>query len=426
MNFVSTFLKLRSWKPGALARNTFFASGWQVVRLGLQIAYLIIAARMLGADGYGWFAGTLAMAASFSPLVGFGFGLILVKRVARQPAQFHVYWARNIAAVLFSAPVLMIVVVMLASVLLPEPKRWHVIGLLLFSELLFAPLIVVCANVYQAHEKLGSSTFVHVILNLFRLIASIVLIFVFQQIDVALFGWGYFFATLGATLIAFGLVIKQYGWPVWRLKGMSGELKEGVGFSASLVIGGAQAEFDKTLVLRLSGNESAGLYSVASRVISASTIPVVTFVLAAVPRLFREGESGLQAGARMAKKLLPVLMIYGVVAGLVVYVSAPFIPIIVGTDFSDIANLIQWLCPLPFLYGISLMLLGVLSCAGAQANRIVIEGIVLGLNIGLNFFFIPMLGAKGAVLSLLCSQTVLTIVLVLIVMNKSLNFMPRK
>lgn len=422
MKLFSSFSKLRGWKPGTLARNTFFASGWQVVRIGLQVGYLILAARMLGADGYGWFAGTLAMAASLSPLVGIGFGLILVKQVARQPESFNVYWARNIAAVLISSPVLMVVVTVLAVFLLPEPKEWKIVGLLLLSELLFAPLLVVCANVYQAHEKLGRSTFVHVILNLFRLLASIILILVFEKIDVEIFGWGYFVATLGALLIVFGLTKKEYGWPVWQLKGMIGEFKEAIGFSASLVIGGTQAEFDKALVLRLSGNESAGLYSVASRVISASAIPLSIFVLATVPRLFREGEKGVQAGAQMGKKLLPLLMAYGLAVGGGIYVGAPLIPIILGAEFSEVTDLVRWLCPLPFLYGVSSMLLGVLSCTGAQVNRIVIEGSALGLNIGLNFFFIPMLGAKGAVLSLLCSQTILTTVLVLKLMGRSVKF----
>lgn len=421
MNLFSLWRRLKGWTPGTLARNTFFASGWQVVRIGLQVCYLVIAARMLGADGYGWFAGTLALAASFSPLVGLGFGLILVKQVARQPALFSIYWARNIAAVLLSAPVLMAVVIVLAFFLLPEPKRWQVIGLLLFSELLFAPLIVACANVYQAHEKLGRSTFVHVMLNLFRLIATIVLIFVFENVDVELFGWGYFIATLVAAVVALWLAIKRYGRPTWQLKGMLGELKEGMGFSASLVVGSTQAEFDKTLLLRLSGAENAGVYSVASRVISATTIPLVTFVLAAVPRLFREGERGLHAGAQLAKRLLPPVMVYGVIAGLVVYAGAPLIPLIIGKDFSASVDIIRLLAPLPVLSGVSLMLLGVLSCSGAQANRIVIEGVLLGLNVGLNFILIPLLGAKGAVLSLLCSQTILVVILIAMLMYTPLK-----
>lgn len=399
-------------RSSPIARNTFFASGWQVVRIGLQVCYLVAVARLLGAEGYGWFAGALALAASFSPLVGLGFGLILVKQVARQPASFPVYWARNIVAVLFSAPVLMVLVMALAYFLLPAPKRWQVIGLLLFSELLFAPLIVVCANAYQAHEKLGRSTFVHVMLNLFRLVGTLVLILVFGHVDVELFGWGYFIATLVAAVITLGLAIKKYGRPVWELRGMLGEVAEGMGFSASLVVGSTQAEFDKTLMLRLSSAENAGVYSAASRVISATTIPIVIFALAAVPRLFREGEKGLYAGGQLARRLLPPVMAYGVIAGLAIHACAPLIPLAIGNDFSASVDIIQLMAPLPLLSGVSLMLLGVLSCSGAQAWRVVIEGVLLGLNIGLNLILIPSLGAKGAVLSLLCSQVILAATLI--------------
>jgi O-antigen/teichoic acid export membrane protein len=407
----SSFSKLRGWKPGTLARNTFFASGWQVVRIGLQVGYLILAARMLGADGYGWFAGTLAMAASLSPLVGIGFGLILVKQVARQPESLNVYWARNIAAVLISSPILMFVVTVLAVFLLPEPKEWKIVGLLLLSELLFAPLLVVCTNVYQAHEKLGRSTFVHVILNLLRLLASIVLILVFEKIDVEIYGWGYFVATLGALLVVSVITIKEYGLPVWYLHGMLSEYKEGLGFSVSLVVGSTQAELDKTLVLRMANAESAGIYSVASRVISASIIPLVSFMLAAVPRLFREGEKGVHAGAQLVRKLLAPAIMYGVIAGFAIYVSAPLIPLVLGSEFSDSVDLIRLLAPMPFLSGLSVMLLSAYSCSGAQVERVTIELITLGLSIILNLVLIPTMGAKGAAVAALCTQAALTSVL---------------
>jgi len=60
------FHRLHSWRPGRLARNTVLATFWQGVRIVLQFAYLVLVARMLGAEGYGLFSEVVTEEASWS------------------------------------------------------------------------------------------------------------------------------------------------------------------------------------------------------------------------------------------------------------------------------------------------------------------------------------------------------------------------
>ena len=120
------------WRPGRLARNTLLSTGWQGLRLALQFAYLVLVARLLGVEGYGVFAGSIALAASLSPLVGWGFYMILVQEVSRSPRRFPEFWAKALWAVAVSGPVMAGIMLALAPLLLPVTA----IGPLSYSSLL--------------------------------------------------------------------------------------------------------------------------------------------------------------------------------------------------------------------------------------------------------------------------------------------------
>lgn len=399
--------RLLGWKPGALARNTALATFWQVVRLALQMAYLVLVARILGAEGYGYFAGIVAIAASLSPLAGAGFNLILVKQVSRDPAAFPIYWGRILVAILVSAPLLVGAMGVVAAVLLPGYSEASTVLLVAASELILVPIIAACSNAYQAHERLGASIFNFVFLNLVRLFAVAGLAVCGGKPDLTLFAVAYFAGTAVSAAVSLAAATRSFGRAVRDFRGMPGELWEGLGFSLSGVAGVAHGEIDKTLLLRMGGAATAGTYSVATRVISAAGVPLVAYVLAAAPRLFRAGEGGIAAGGRAARRLLLPVLAYGVCAGGGVFILAALLPRLLGADFVASVPIVRALAPLPMLIGVSNLLLAVLSCSGAQRVRVLLETIALGINVALNVALIPSFGAFGAVGAILVSQLAL-------------------
>jgi O-antigen/teichoic acid export membrane protein len=395
------------WRLGQLASNTALATVWQGIRLIIQIAYLILVARVLGAYGYGVFAGCVALAGSLSPLVGLGFGMILVKEVSRNPASFPAYWAKALLGVFLSAPVFAAAMLLLANVLLPAGGHWQAILLISIAELLAMPLVSVCALAFQAHEQLGRTAFNHVQLNLARLLA-IGLLAQSGSSSIFDFAWTYFGATAFAATLSLVQVSRAFGGPAWRQGTITGRLKEGLSFSLGMIANSAHGEIDKALLLRMDGAATAGTYSAASRVISAASIPIISYVISAVPGLFRAGESGISAGARTAWKLLPPALSYGALAGGGIFVLAELLPILLGDDFSGSVPIVRALAALPLLLGVSNLLLAVLTCSGAQRVRIWLEAVALGVNLVLNVALIPVFGAFGAASAILASQVVLT------------------
>ncbi|HJV93663.1 MAG TPA: oligosaccharide flippase family protein [Azonexus sp.] len=393
-----------SWRPGKLARNTLLATGWQGLRLTLQFAYLVVVARLLGAVGYGTFSGIVALAATLSPLAGAGFGLILVKQVSRYPESFPRYWGKVLTATAFSAPLLILVMGTMAALMLPGTGEMIALLVVGISELLLVPLITACANAYQAHERLGASIFNFVLLNGGRLLSIGTLALYDSQPDLTLFAIAYLAGTALPTAASLTIATRTFGRPITELRGLTSEFREGLGFAASGVTGVAQAEIDKSLLLRLDGALATGTYSVATRIVSAATVPLISFVLAAVPQLFRTGTNGTGGSRQTAGTLLVPVLLYGAVAGGAIYLLAPWLPTILGDEFAGSVSVIRTLALLPSLIGISNLLLAVLSCSGAQPARVKIELLALGLGIGLNIALIPSLGVLGAVYAALASQ----------------------
>lgn len=394
------------WKPGTLARNTVLATAWQAVRLVLQFAYLVLVARVLGVEGYGVFAGTVALAASLSPLVGLGFGVILVKEVSRSPQRFPEFWAKALRAVAVSGPVMVGVMLALAPLLLPVDGHWLVIVLIAAAELLAMPLVATGSQAFQAHERLGRTMFNHVQLNLVRFCA-VALLAVIGQRGFVPFAWAYFGATVAAALLSLGQVGRAFGRPDLTRGGLAGRLREGFGFSLSVVGNTAHGELDKTLLLRLGNAAAAGNYSLANRVVAAATTPLIVYVLAAVPRLFREGEQGTRAAAVLARRLLPPILVYGIAVAAGLVLCAPILPSIFGQGFVEVLALVPWLAPLPLLAGISQLGLNVLTASGRQRTRVGVEALALAVNVALNVALIPQFGALGTALAALASQALL-------------------
>ncbi len=414
LNLKPQFRKLGDISRSLLVRNTLYSTVWQFVRLAVQTFYLVLVVRFLGAQVYGDFAGMVALVTSIAPMAGAGLGVVLVKHVSRNPESLAVYWGRAFIVVAVTAPVLILFVLVISDVLFTGIYNRILLLIIACSEIFLVALINVCVSVFLGKESLGWSTFIHVILNMCRLVGFILLI-ITDMLDIGAFAWNYFFSTLLAGVIIVSLTKSRCGKIRWRLRGVHKDITEGISYASVGFLGIAHAEIDKTLMLKLSNPSDTGVYSAAARIVSAGSLPLVAYILSTVPKLFRMGEHGYVYTVRASLKLLCPAVAYGIIAGLGLYFCAPLFPLILGQDFENSAKLIRWLSPLPLLYGSSNLMLTVLTCTNLQWVRFWVEGTGFGLNILLNISFIPIYGITGPVISLLVSQSVLNLALVLII-----------
>lgn len=348
-----------------------------MARAAIQVAWLVLLARLLGVDGYGTFAGTSAMATAASTLVGVGSGLVMLRNVARDASVFPFAWRRAIRVTTLSGLALVALLPFAMSTLLgPSSPSWVVLMAIGLTELLALPLIIVCSYAFQAHERMGYANFILVIQPIGSLLAVCLASAVPPSSNAAglLVSYAVLHALMAtvAGLVAWWLVRRELA-PGCETSGpaLLPQLREGAGLSVMRVADTVLSSIDKTLVLRLAGAELAGLYTLAYRVASVLAIPANALAMASFPRLAArlEGKDPRAAHAR----LLGLAVCMGILAGVAMWVSAAVLPWLMGPGFEPVADMARGMAATPALIGLSSMACGILLASHRATLRSLVQ-----------------------------------------------------
>ena len=183
--------------------------------------------------------------------------------------------------------------------------------------------------------------------------------------------WGWFY--LGSTVVSCAIAVALTNWklgtPKLELARIPPELKEGFYFGAGLSAQTIYNDIDKTMLASLSTLDATGIYAAAYRVIDVAFTPVKSVIYAAYSNFFRNGKHGIEAGYSYAKRLLPRMIGYSVLAFAGLYLLAPLFPLVIGKEFARTVEALRWLAILPLLKTIHYFLADSLSGAGYQGIR---------------------------------------------------------
>lgn len=386
--------QLISWRPGQLARNTVHAGGWNAVRIGLQAVGLVVMARVLGAEGYGALAGTVALYVTFAQFVGMGSGITLVRQLSRA-GQLHAQLRATQWAYLATGALLFAIAWPLSAWWLGATLSPSTLGLLAAGELVVAPALLPLALRYQAEERMFLSGALLTLAPVARFgaVASAWFLDVHDVAQFAVLYLGWLVATVGVTLLL--------AWPRSKAQTMPppslvATLREGMPYVVSGAATTAGSELDKTLLLRSWGEAVAGQYAAAFRVMQAATLPVNSLILAAAPRLFRRGH---QATRGMSGTLFAATLAYAGVAALFLALFAPLVPVILGTQFAASEALLRGLCFIVVTNCTRQLVTAHLTTLDMQRQRNLIELAGLAASLGLLLMLIPTLGVWGAIIA---------------------------
>ncbi len=161
----------------------------------------------------------------------------------------------------------------------------------------------------------------------------------------------------------------------------------------------------------LSTLDATGIYGAAYRVIDVAFVPVRSVLHAAYSNFFRKGQHGIAASFAYAKRILPRMIGYSVVAFAGLYLLAPVFPLVIGKDFARTVEALRWLALLPLLKTIHYFLSDSVTGAGYQGLRTAAQVFVALLNVGLNFWLIPLYSWRGAAWSSLACDGTLAVVM---------------
>ena len=330
---------------GPIARATIRTSFVLGLRLLVQAGTLLLVARMLEPRQFGAFAGVAALAVILGTLSTFGTHLVLLGEVSREPARRSDVLPYAVPTTLLCGSLLLATYMAICTLALREASVS--VGALVAigaTETLLQPLFGLPAAEQLALGRIARSQLLTTLPLALRLAAAATVCILHPDAPLVAYGYGYFISSLIALAVATANMPGP--WPAigtWRLPNKR-ELREAVGYAALAITATSPAELDKTLAAKLLPLGAAGVYAVGTRVIGATTLPVIAMMLSALPRLFREGHNQPERTTHLLRRIFGAALAYSVALAVLLWFIAPVFVWLFGPKYHGIEHTIHWLC----------------------------------------------------------------------------------
>ena len=166
---------------------------------------------------------------------------------------------------------------------------------------------------------------------------------------------------------------------------------------------------DIVLVKYITGSEAAGIYNVAfSVMVAVYLLPSVIFQKYLMPKIHRWANHDRQRFYQVYREGNIAMLILGLSAMLVVWMSAPWtILFLFGEQYKDAVPLLNILAVCAPILFVAISVGATLATQEHMKRKVKFMGITALLNIVLNIILIPHFGAVGAAITTVCSNLLL-------------------
>lgn len=328
---------------------------WALVGLAgptfLQLVYVVVAARVLGAEMTGNFFLVVSVATIASSFVGVGGGGLVMRYAARDSASAAAAFGRAQAMSFVTFPILLPLVVTGAWFVTKGQIPLWVILLLGASDLLAARMLTTSWSLFIALEEQVRASLLICTMPLARLAAIAITAVGPAEQRLMMFSILYVAASFAVLVGALLYVRSRIGPARLTLRGF--EHRTGASFSMTWLNAALQTESDKLLLGLFVGPTAVAVYGVASRLMDGAAMPPRALKVAFQSRLYREGAAGHAGTFRMTARLLPIAIVYGFLVWIVFWLVSPLALWLFGPDFALLARILPVLGALPLLRAVS-------------------------------------------------------------------------
>jgi O-antigen/teichoic acid export membrane protein len=381
------------------------------LRVVLQAAYFVIIARTLGVKNYGIFVSMTALVGIAAPFVGLGIDILLLKNVAKNRELFREYWGNTLWMILMTGVGLMGLLVIVTPTILPRSISPLLMILVATSDLIFVSISNAAGRAFQAVDRLNISAQINIFMMFAKVVAAFVLANFYPHPNTLDWVNLYLISSVISALLSVLLVHFLLGAPKLALGRIKLEIAEGFYFSISNSAYTIYSDIDKTILARLSNFEATGIYAAAYRLIDVAFIPVISMASAAYTEFFRKGKDGIKVTLNFAKPLVAISSAYSLLAWFALLVLSPIVPHILGDEYINVVQALQWLAPIPLFRSMQHFGGDILSGTGFQGFRSFMETLIAVFNIAINFWLIPLYSWQGAAWASLASDGLLMLII---------------
>ncbi len=383
------------------------SASWILVGKGMQLiaqfGYFLIIARVLGPTGYGTFLACTALAAVLAPFSPLGTGQVLVKYTSRNKADMPAYLGNSLIVTSGMGVLLISAIILLRHVLLPGSVTFLMVLAVGTADLIFAQGTYVFAQALLASGRAKQSSSVMVVSACTRFAAALVLITTGPP---TVHRWVFFYLAASVVASTYGITLVTCccSGPRFGFRMLRATVSEGAHFSTSLAAQTIYNDIDKTMLARLSSVQGAAIYAVAYRFVEVAMLPMRSLQSATYPEFFRHGVGGIAKSCRFARRILRRSVLYGLLASFCLLAGARFLPLIMGSAYTQSTVALRWLCLLPLIQSVHAFLGDALTGANLQPLRSWCQIAVALFNVLINLWFIRAWAWHGAAWSSIISE----------------------
>lgn len=401
-----------------LIKNTFWLSAFEFFSKILMFFVIVGLVRYWGAEEFGSFNLAFAYVAIFMILADFGLSTITIREVAKNKDLSEKYLSNLLGLKLFLS-IIIGLIFSFSFLFINKPVSIQLLIITLIFSLAqnFQNIFV---SIFQAWEKMEMVFINRMVFYVGVLVSALLVIKFHGQATDLVLGYGI------STLLAIALGI----WQTNRLKikikigfdfGFWKEIiKEALpilGITMAMVI---YANNDTLLIGRNLGNDQVGLYQTAFKILFAfQSINVINYVL--FPRLTVLFHNNQKDTAKKLIKLIVWLSLAGLIplAWLITWQRDLIMRLIYGQSFvvsAGVMSLLIWSGVINYfrVFVANLLLI-------KNKQNMIFRAILVGtiINLVINYFFIPRVGFVQGGISLIISELVVLLIMIISLLKLS-------
>ena len=394
-----------------LARSSGWSFGGQLARAACNAGLFVVAARVLGVDGFGGFASCVALVALAMPFANLGAMSVMIRRNAHHPADVAVDYSSAVAVTVLGGLVVAALLSAVNGLFAFIGTASSVVFLIAVGDLIGYNSAVLAGAVLQSRDYILGTAFFPALVTLGRL-AGVTLTWYFTG-GVSIDEWAISYSVWSLAMallivVAVGVVI---GPARPRPLSFLRQWREGLMYSVGLSAQGVYNDIDKVMLAGLASLGSAGLYAAAYRLIDLAFVPMRAVLSVTYVRFFRAGAAGVEKPVLLARSLLRPSLALSALMSVCLFAGADLFPLVLGAEYADVVWITRLLAVIPVLRTLHYLAADSLTGAGKQNVRSAWQIAIAAMNVMANLVLIPVCGIYGAIVSSIAADLGLAVVL---------------
>lgn len=390
-----------------VSRNAFYLTLAYVIQKILTLGYFVLVARAYGPADQGRYSTALAFASLFAVAVDLGFASMVTREIARNPTKAASYFSQIFLVRLFLGVIVYGLLVVSAH-LLGYPEGTLQMIYLTGIAMLMDMLSTACWAVWRGLHNLSYEAQSVVITTLVMVTIGVGGIYLHMPVEFLAIG----LLAASATNVMYGysLLVKRGGISVsWRMDWslVSALFTLAIPFALAAVCSRIYTFSDVALLSKLAGDEHAGWYSAANKMVLALQFLPAAVSASIFPAMSAAHATSVGVERTFFRAFRYLLLLVAPMAAGIMVLAYPIVATFYGDRYLPSAVLLQVLS-FALVFAFLIFPLGALMAAvnRQKANTKILFFAAI-INVGGNLLLIPRYGALGA--AIVSSATYITI-----------------